>query len=205
MASSILRDATAGRAIIQPWTVDLYHRALAEGWLEESTAFELLDGFIVRKDRAKAGEDLGTIGDRHRLAVQRLVKLAPYFEPLGCTLQVQQPIQLPPTNEPEPDASSIRGTDDDYRDGPPGAADVTCVIEVADSSLDRDLGVKLRMYARAGIPQYVVVDLVHDVVLDHRVPRDDAYEDVAALRPGETVQLGGVAQHLAVPVDRLLP
>jgi Uma2 family endonuclease len=205
MSSSILQDATAGRAIIQPWTVDLYHRALAEGWLEESTAFELLDGFIVRKDRAKAGEDLVTIGDRHRLAVQRLVKLAPQLETLGCTLQVQQPIQLPPTNEPEPDASSIRGTDDDYRDGPPGAADVTCVIEVADSSLDRDLGVKLRMYARAGIPQYVVVDLVHDVVLDHRVPREDAYEDVATLRPGETVQLRGVSQHLAVPVDRLLP
>jgi Uma2 family endonuclease len=79
------------------------------------------------------------------------------------------------------------------------------VIEVADSSLDRDLGVKLRMYARAGIPQYVVVDLVHDVVLDHRVPREDAYEDVATLRPGETVQLRGVSQHLAVPVDRLLP
>jgi len=108
MTSSILRDATAGRAIIQPWTVDLYHRALAEGWLEESTAFELLDGFIVRKDRAKAGEDVATIGDRHRLAVQRLVKLAPNVEPLGCTLQVQQPIPLPPTNEPEPDASCSR-------------------------------------------------------------------------------------------------
>ena len=205
MTSSILQDATAGRAIIQPWTVDLYHRAIAEGWLEESTAFELLDGFVVRKDRAKAGEDLVTIGDRHRLAVQRLVKLAAHFEPLGCTLQVQQPIQLPPTNEPEPDASSVRGADDDYRDGPPGAADVTCVIEVADSSLDRDLGVKLHMYARAGIQQYVVVDLVHDVVLDHRQPRGDAYEDVATLRPGDTVQLRGVSQHLAVPIDRLLP
>jgi Uma2 family endonuclease len=205
MSSSILQDATAGRAIIQPWTVDLYHRALAEGWLEESTAFELLDGFIVRKDRAKAGEDLVTIGDRHRLGVQRLVKLTPQLETLGCTLQVQQPIQLPPTNEPEPDASSIRGADDDYRDGPPGAADVICVIEVADSSLDRDLGVKLRMYARAGIQQYVVVDLVHDVVLDHRRPSGDAYEDVSAIRPGETVQLRGVSQHLAVPVDRLLP
>jgi len=118
MTPSILHDATAGRAIIQPLTVDLYHRAIAEGWLEESAAFELLDGFIVRKDRAKAGEDLVTIGDRHRLAVQRLVKLAPHVEPLGCTLQVQQPIQLPPTNEPEPDASIIRGVDDDYRDGP---------------------------------------------------------------------------------------
>src|SRR5918996_2579135 len=120
-SKNILQDAAEGRAIIQPWTVDLYHRAIAAGWLEESTAFELLDGFIVRKDRAKAGEDLVTIGDRHRLAVQRLVRLAARFEPLDHTLQVQQPIQLPPTNEPEPDGSVIRGIDDDYLNGPPGA------------------------------------------------------------------------------------
>lgn len=205
MVSSILQDATAGRAIIQPWTVDLYHRALAEGWLEESTAFELLEGFIVRKDRAKAGEDPVTIGDRHRLAVQRLVKLASQFDPLGCTLQVQQPIQVPPTDEPEPDGSVILGSDDDYRNGPPGSAAVTCVIEVSDSSLDRDLGVKLRLYARAGIEQYVVVDLVHDVVLDHRRPRGDGYEDVTALRAGDAVQLRTTTQAVAVSVTRLLP
>jgi hypothetical protein len=76
---------------------------------------------------------------------------------------------------------------------------------VADSSLDRDLGVKLRLYALAGIEQYVVVDLVHDVVLDHRRPREDRYEDVAALRPGGTVQLRAVSRDVLVPVDRLLP
>jgi Uma2 family endonuclease len=202
---SILRDATEGRAIVQPWTVDLYHRAIAEGWLEENTAFELLDGFIVRKDRAKAGEDLVTIGDRHRLAVQRLVKLAARFEPLSHTLQVQQPIALPPTNEPEPDGSVIRGSDDDYRNGPPGAASVTCVIEVADNSLSRDLGVKLQMYARAGIEQYVVVDLVHDVVLDHRRPDGDGYQDVASLRAGDSVDLRAGTNAVSVPVRDLLP
>jgi Uma2 family endonuclease len=204
--TSILQDAAAGRAIIQPWTVDLYHHAIEQGWLEESTAFELLDGFIVRKDRAKAGENPVTIGDRHRLTVQRLVKLAPLFEPLGCTLQIQQPIQLPPQNEPEPDGSIIRGTDEDYRDGPPGAADVQCVIEVSDNSLARDLGVKLRSYARAGIEQYVVSDLVHNLVVDHRRPLGDGYENVTPLQPGQTVRLSTIsAQAVPVLVDRLLP
>lgn len=202
---SILQDATEGRAIVQPWTVDLYHRAMAEGWLEESTAFELLDGFVVRKDRAKAGEDLVTIGDRHRLAVQRLVKLAARFDTLGHTLQVQQPIQLPPTNEPEPDGSVIRGSDDDYRNGPPGAASVTCVIEVADNSLARDLGVKLQMYARAGIEQYVVVDLVHDVVLDHRNPSAEGFQGMASLRAGDDVELRAGAHAVKVPARQLLP
>jgi Putative restriction endonuclease len=206
MTSSILQDAAAGRAIIQPWTVDLYHRAIEHGWLEEHTAFELLDGLVVRKDRAKAGESPVTVGDRHRLTVQRLVKLAALFEPLGCTLQVQQPIQLPPQSEPEPDGSIIRGGDDDYRNGPPGAADVLCVIEVSDSSLARDLGVKLCEYARAGIEQYVVIDLVHDSVIDHRQPRGDGYEHVTSLHAGQTVQLGTISpQVVPVSVDRLLP
>jgi Uma2 family endonuclease len=204
-SQSILQDAAEGRAIVQPWTVDLYHRAIAEGWLEESTAFELLDGFIVRKDRAKSGEDLVTIGDRHRVAVQRLVRLAARFEPLGHTLQVQQPIQLPPTNEPEPDGTVIRGVDDDYRNGPPGASGDTCVIEVADNSLRRDLGVKLQMYARAGIEQYVVVDLVHDVVLDRRRPSGDRYQQVVSLGGDESVELRAGERSVSVPVNHLLP
>ena len=202
---SILQDATEGRAIVHPWTVDLYHRAVAEGWLEESMAFELLDGFIVRKDRAEAGENLVTIGDRHRLAVQRLVKLAGRFEPLGHTLQVQQPIQLPPTNEPEPDGSVIRGVDDDYRNGPPGAASVTCVIEVADNSLPRDLGVKLQMYARAGIGQYVVIDSVNTRVLIHENPQSGAYTSVTTAVRGELVKLRAGPSVIEVPADRLLP
>jgi Uma2 family endonuclease len=204
-SGSLLQVASEGRAIVLPLRVDQYYRAIAEGWLEESTAFELLDGFIVRKDRAKAGDDLVTIGDRHRLAVQRLVKLAARFEPLGHTLQVQQPIQLPPTSEPEPDGSVIRGVDDDYRNGPPGAASVTCVIEVADNSLPRDLGVKLHMYARAGIEQYVVIDLVHDVVLDHRTPSGDQFQQVASLRGGDDVELRAGEHAVSVPVSHLLP
>jgi Uma2 family endonuclease len=206
VTSSILKEAVEGRAILQTWTVDRYHRAVEQGWLEEDPAFELLDGFIVRKDRAAAGEDPMTIGDRHRLAVQRLVKMAALFDQLGCTLQIQQPIQLPPKDEPEPDASVVRGTDDDYRNGPPTAADVTCVIEIADSSLARDLGSKLRAYAHAGIGQYVVVDLVHDLVLDHRQPQHDGYNDVAALRRDQTVQLRTTgAGPVPIPADHLLP
>jgi hypothetical protein len=77
---------------------------------------------------------------------------------------------------------------------------------VADSSLSRDLGVKLRTHARAAIPQYVVVDLVHDTVLDHQAPGDDNYADVRSLRLEDTMELrtaGG--RSVQIPVTRLLP
>ena len=203
--TTILHEAAAGRATIVPWTVEQYHRAVETGFVPEDTAVELIDGFIVRKDRAKAGEDPMTIGDRHRIAVLRLAKLAPAFERFGCFLQTQQPVSLPPINEPEPDGAVVRGDIDDYLDDPPAAANVFSVIEVADSSLAIDLGPKLTAYAEAGIRQYIVADLVNNRVLVHERPAENSYSSVVVLERGATVQISAGAAALAVAVDRLLP
>jgi Uma2 family endonuclease len=206
VTTSILEEAAAGRAIIQPLTVKQYHKFIESGWIEEDSASELLDGFIVRKDRAKAGEDIMTVGDRHRIVVTLLAHLSPQFVPFGCFIQSQQPVSIPPHSEPEPDASVIRGELSDFMDGPPTADNVECIIEVADSSLSRDLGLKLQMYARAGIAQYVVVDLVNKVVLDHRKPKGKKYADVTSLRARQTIDLrAGGTKTVSVPVSRLLP
>ena len=203
--TTILQEAAAGRATIVPWTVQRYRRAIETGSVPEDAAVELIDGFIIQKDRAKAGEDPMTIGDRHRVAVVRLAQYAPAFEQQGAFLQTQQPISLPPTSEPEPDGAVIRGGIDDYLDHPPGAADVSSVIEVADNSLSLDLGPKLAAYAAARIPQYVVVDLVNHRVLVHGEPAGNSYERVSALVSGETVQISAGRGHVPIAVDRLLP
>jgi Uma2 family endonuclease len=203
--TTILQEAAAGRATIVAWTVDQYHRAIESGLVPEDTAVELLDGFIVRKDRAKAGESPMTIGDRHRIVVVRLAHSAPLFEPLGCFLQSQQPVSLPPSHEPEPDGAVVRGHLDDYLESPPRAGDLFCVIEVADSSLALDVGPKLRAYAEAGIPQYIVVDLVNDRVLVHEEPTGDSYSRVTALARSETVRISAGSSHVTMAVDRLLP
>lgn len=203
--TTILQEAAAGRATIVPWTVEQYHRAIETGFLSDDTSVELIDGFIVHKDRAKAGEDPMTIGDRHRIAVLRLAQLAPSFERLDCYLQTQQPISLPPINEPEPDAAVVRGGIDDYLDGPPGPADVSCVIEVADSSLSLDVGPKLAAYAGATIPQYIVIDLVHDRVLTHEQPAGNSYSRVVSSVRGETLRLSARDGYISIAVDRLLP
>jgi Uma2 family endonuclease len=203
--TTILQEAAAGRATLVPWTVEQYHRAIASGLVPEDTAVELLDGFIVRKDRAKAGENPMTIGDRHRLAVVRLAHTVSLFEALGCFLQTQQPISLPPASEPEPDGAVVRGEIDRYRDHPPLAADILSVIEVADSSLSVDLGPKLKAYATAGIPQYVVADLVNDYVIIHEAPAAEVYARVTRLARGETIRIHAGNGEVAIAVDLLLP
>jgi Uma2 family endonuclease len=155
--------------MLLPWTVEQYHLAIRSGVLEEDPAYELLDGLIVRKDRSEAGDDPLRVGNRHRRAVLFLMRLVDQLRTHGCFLQSQQPIALPPHDEPEPDGAIIRGEIDDCRDGPPGPADVLCVIEVADASLRRDRGVKLRAYAAARIPLYVIVNLIDDQVEIYRL------------------------------------
>jgi Uma2 family endonuclease len=203
--TSILQAAAAGHASIVPWTVERYRQAIETGVLPDDPAVELIDGFIVRKDRATIGEDPMTIGDRHRTAVLRLAQLAPAFEALRCFLQTQQPVSLPPLNEPEPDAAVVRGTIDDYVDHPPHAEDVLSVIEAADSSLPIDLGPKLAAYAAARIPQYIVADLVNDRVLVHEGPEGTAYGRITELQRGEIVQIPAAHGHVPILVSRLLP
>ena len=205
-SKSFLEDAAEGRVRIVGLTTEQYHHLIGHNLLDEDTETELLDGLMVRKDRSAHGEDPLTIGDRHRIAVGRLVRLAKDFEPLGCHLQIQQPIMCPPNHEPEPDASVARGMEGDYPDQPPGPSDVLSVIEVADRSLARDLGTKLRIYADAAITQYVVVDLVHNVVLVHTNPAGASYAAPTILKAGDVLRISaGSGRHVEIAVQHLLP
>ena len=191
---------------MQRITVDEYHRLIALHILPEDTTIELLDGFLVRKDRSAVGGDSDAVGNRHRVALLMLGEAAERFNPFGCFLQRSDPIAIRPHDEPEPDAAVIRGDIEDYRHGPPRPADVLCVVEVSDHSLPLDTTVKLRLYAAAGVPVYVVIDLQHDVVLVHRDPRPNGtYPPPVQLRRGDTLELpAGGANAVEIAVDRLL-
>src|SRR5437764_815669 len=166
MMSSIqlMRDLIRTPESLVGLTVEQYHRMIDRGILEEGAPIELLDGILVRKDRAKAGEDPRTVGNEHLWAVENLRRVMRDVESHGFFVLSQQPITLPPDGEPEPDGAIVRGTIDDYRRRKPVAADVSCVIEVADSSLDRDRGTKQRIYADAGIGQYIIINLFEKTV-----------------------------------------
>ncbi len=107
--SPVLEDAQNGQMDIVGLTVKQYDWLIEQGKIPEDPTTELIDGFIVKKDRSAVGEGPLTIGDRHRTAVCLLAELNPHFRRLGSFIQSQQPIWIPPKREPEPDLSVIAG------------------------------------------------------------------------------------------------
>ena len=207
MIATITQELAEHPELIYRVTVTEYHEMIANGTILSGEPFELLDGQIVRKIRAARGDNLMTVGIEHALIVKRLAKLTNAFEPFGCHLISQQPITLPPRDEPEPDAAVIRGTVEDYSERHPGLADILCVIEVADSSLSRDRGYKLHLYANAGIPMYVIVNLVDRVVEVYRQPvmGEGRFNEVANPSPGESIAFPtGTGEAVVVKVKQMI-
>lgn len=112
------------------------------------------------------------------------------------------------THAPIPDAAILRGALNDYRGRLPTAADAWCVIEVTDASYGRDAGEKLEAYARAGVQQYVILNLRNrtaEVYLTpdraagtYPLPQIVAADQVLDLRVGED-------EFFQVPLANVLP
>lgn len=131
-------------------TVPQYHQMIEAGILTDDDKVELLEGWLVCKMSKKPP---------HRLATGLVREALTKIIPAGWYVDSQEPITIA-DSEPEPDVTVIRGQTTDYADRHPGADEVALVVEVADSSLDRDRGTKKRIYARAGVPVYWIINLV---------------------------------------------
>ena len=203
-----LKELAETHAMVVPLTVDQYHEMIAAGILAEGEPIELLDGMLVRKDRSKAGEDPMTVGHQHAWVLAQIQDLLPEINKRGGRLRIQQPITLPPDSEPEPDAAIALAKPGDYVDAHPRADEISCVIEVADSSRQRDRITKQRIYADHGIGQYVIINLVDGVLEEHREPRPGTgrYGTQRTYHRDESISLSvGKSQQLHVPVATLLP
>ena len=102
-------------------------------------------------------------------------------------IDVQNPVVLGANDAPQPDVAVLKRRADGYPRHP-RARDILLVIEVADTTLAYDRDVKIPLYARAGIPDAWLVDLVADAITVYREPQPDAYRDVATVTRGETLR-----------------
>ena len=84
---------------------------------------------------------------------------------------------------PEPDIAIARKADGKAVSG----ADILLAVEISDTTLDYDLGRKMRLYARHGIPEYCVVDVDGRVIHQHWAPGEGGYAEYRKIAFGEDV------------------
>jgi Uma2 family endonuclease len=153
-------DAAIPTEPVARFSVDQYHEMIRSGILSEGAPLELLDGWLVPKM---------TLNPPHSVATELLREALGSAVLQGWSIRVQQPLTLQ-TSEPESDAAVVRGGLRTYRDRHPAPEDTALVVEVADATLERDRTTKYRLYARAGIPVYWIVNLVDRQVEVHSDP-----------------------------------
>jgi len=209
MTSSLLQRAKKelGASIV-PITVEQYHLMMKTGILMDGAPIELIDGMLVLKDRSARGQSEGMISPRHATGISKLDQFLQTLKSPGYFRRMRSPSTLGSTQEPEPDGAVVRGTIDNFTLQHPGPRDLLAVMEVSLSSLSYDRGTKLNIYARAGIPLYVIVNLNEDVVevLWEPSESNQTYEQQKLLKIGDVLKLEfapGVA--ISTPVAELIP
>ena len=175
----------------------------------------------VRRYQALIEEGVLTTLDRIELLEERIVPKA-IHTPLHCSIRCQmhelfnrfrrdderirEALSLELTDsQPEPDFTFVRGRIRDYTERHPQARDTRLVVEIADNHLEKDRTLKLRIYARAGIPVYWIVNLVDNRIEVYTQPSgrcdDPTYASCDMYMPGQSLPLvldGKVEATLAV-------
>jgi Uma2 family endonuclease len=175
------------------WTRSEYEHLIELGVFRPGEPVELLGGeLIVSEPQGSAHYTaIGLVEDALRAA------LGP-----GWLVRSQGPIALAADSEPEPDVAVTRGARRDYsREHPARPA---LVVEVAESSLALDRDHKGSLYARAGVPDYWILNLLERVLEVYRDPVEDAARPFGwRYAARETLAAGAAAAPLAAPAARI--
>lgn len=175
--------------------VDSYFELVGRGLLAEDDHVELLEGLIVASPPQ---------GPLHASVTMDLFVSLQRAVGERAAIRIQMPLVVGPRSVPEPDVALVPGTSGDYRRRHPGQA--LLVVEISDSSLPQDRLTKSRIYARAGIPEYWIVNLRDRCVEVHSQPdaQRRVFTAVRTVRPGDSIELVALAG-ARVAVSELLP
>ncbi len=189
-----------GAPSLKRWTRLQYDRLIECGVFGPGDRIELLGGMLVVRE-PQSGP--------HALAIRMAEEALRSVFAEGWDVRTQLPVALDDDSEPEPDVSVVPGSFRDYPDDHPARA--ALIVEVAESSLSVDRGEKAGLYARAGVPDHWIVNLVDHALEVHRDPAPDAlasyrwrYASVVTLRAGDAVT-PLAAPAAPIPVADLVP
>jgi Uma2 family endonuclease len=167
------------RVARRPITVAEFLRMGEVGILNRDDRVELIEGELVA---------MAPIGTDHAGTVIALFDALAAATRGRALVSPQNPVQLNDRSLPQPDYAVLVPRPDHYRTAHPRPHEVLLLIEVADSSLDYDRNVKRALYARDGITEFWLVNLVKREVEVCRSPRSDGYASVTTAGRADTLE-----------------
>lgn len=176
-------------------TIAEYQRMGELGIIKPDDRVELLDGELIPMPR---------IGPEHGYSVRRLTHDFVRRFDGRASVSVQGPVTLDNWSEPQPDVMLNALPDARYAVANPTADDALLLIEVSVTSLSIDRGKKLRAYARCGVREYWIVDIVHERVHVYRDPHGERFASYWPALRGESVAPLAFPND-AIAVDDILP
>lgn len=156
----------------------------------EGERVELLYGSVV---------EMSPHGPAHDATIDRLLDALRDRLAGKARIRVQSAFAASDGSEPQPDVAVVPLKD--YDDAHPSQAFL--IVEVAESSLAKDLGVKTKVYAECGVVQYVVVDLVNRRVEVFADPGASGYASRTTLDRSATIDLAAF-EGVTLPVASFL-
>ena len=173
------------------WSIADWHELVNAGILAEHRV-ELLEGAII---------EMSPEGPMHSSTNYAVVK---YFRELlqdRAIIREAHPITLD-TSEPEPDIAVVQPPYTNYFTRHPYPQDIYWLVEISHKTLKLDLEQKSSIYARNGIAEYWVIDLVHHSLIVHTQPNDNSYSQIQTITSG-TISAQAFPQ-VAFAVDQIL-
>ena len=177
------------------FNVHEYHRMVDAGILSEDDRVELIYGEILA---------MTPIGNPHNAAVDRANRAFVRAAGDNAIVRVQGSVRLDEWDEPQPDIILLKPKDDFYAAEGAGPADILLIVEIADSSVKYDRGLKAQLYAEMEIPEYWVADVNGNCVFAYSDPIKKSYRMVRQLHRGEPIAAKLLPQ-CQIQTDALLP
>ncbi len=165
---------------------------LAATGVFDGQRYELIDGDLIDK----MGQN-----PPHVLAIQLLLECLAQFFAVGM-IRVQHPMEAAPGDRerslPEPDVAVLRERKIEHRSRHPRGDEMLLVIEVSDTTVAFDRSRKAALYARAGVPEYWVLDLNGRMLVVHREPDGTQYRQTFLHAPEDAVSFPGRSESIRV-------
>lgn len=159
-------------------TVEDYHTMAKAGILDEDSRVELIEGELI---------DMAPIGSQHASVVSILTEIAVSQCRGKALVSPQNSLRLSPHDEPQPDLMLLKRRADSYRYALPTAEDVLLLVEIADTTIERDRQIKCPLYARHSIAEFWLVNVAKETLEIYREPETEGYGRMLRCKKSETV------------------